>query len=142
MSHRHKTIQEAHAELANQDYRWLQGYWPRFLPSRWSEVAATPDGRQWASEMSIGGFWSVIMSGCVEQDGRRWIHLSTAMTERLPNWAELVTIRDTFLGANRKCIQILAPATEHVNVRWHCLHLWHCVDGDPLPDFTWGTGSI
>jgi hypothetical protein len=47
-----------------------------------------------------------------------------------------------FIGDGRKAIQVFAPVAEHVNIHEFCLHLWHCLDGDPLPDFTRGGPTI
>jgi hypothetical protein len=77
----------------------------------------------------------VLCSACVESDGKRWIHVSCSRPNRLPSWEELRLVKDTFIGRDRKAIQVLPPASEYVNDNPHVLHLWACLDGDGLPDF-------
>ncbi len=86
-----------------------------------------------------------------ELDGRVWVHLSVSIVYHdvmqrrdrvaLPAWATLTKARDEFLGPEAKCILVVAPASEHVNIN-EVHHLWHCPEGDGLPDFTRGSGSI
>jgi hypothetical protein len=75
-------------------------------------------------------------------DGRRWIHASLSRGDKkLPTWSEMTWFRDEVLGHDAKAIIVIAPAGEHVNLA-EVHHIWHCLDGDGLPDFTLGTGSI
>lgn len=87
---------------------------------------------------------SVIGSIGEEQDGRTWLHLSIAHTVngRLPTYKELQYLKRHWVGPERKAMQIFPPESEHVNIHPDCLHLFACMDEDPLPDFTWGTGLI
>ena len=75
-------------------------------------------------------------------DGKRWIHLSIAGMTGTPMWNDLIGARDAVLGSDKKAIQILPPKKEHVNLHPTCFHLFHCLDGDPLPDFTRGKGIL
>jgi hypothetical protein len=59
----------------------------------------------------------------------------------LPSWQALCVLRDDFLGPDAKAIMIVAPKSEHVNIE-EVHHIWHCPEGDGLPDFTRGTGHI
>lgn len=83
----------------------------------------------------------VILSYQVEADGRTWAHLSTSYPDRLPTYEELCSAKAMFMGGEQKAIQVFAPESEHCNVHPFCLHLWACLDGDPLPDFR-GPGGI
>ena len=123
---------------------WIWKHVPLVLPPLWRIAAEDAiDGRKWRRPMGASQHgWTVIMSGDTEQDGKRWIHLSTAMTHRLPNWEELTEVRDIFLGRDKRAIQVLAPAEDHININANCLHLWHCIDGDPVPDFARGGNTI
>jgi len=85
---------------------------------------------------------SLILSGAYEMDKKRWLHLSIARPDRLPTWDELKTAKTLFLGRETMAIQVMPPESKYVNQHPYCLHLWHCLDGDPCPDFTAGTGSI
>jgi hypothetical protein len=95
------------------------------------------DGARYANDAGL----TVILSGAIEEDGRRWLHLSISHRSRLPKWRELVAVRDLFPG-DVYCYQVLPPQEKHVNIHPRVLHLWHCLDGNPLPDFTRGTGSL
>ena len=84
----------------------------------------------------------VIASMAREQDGKRWVHLSCSHRIRLPTWEEVNEVRNDFLGRDKKAIHILETEEERESMHPNVLHLWHCLDEDPLPDFTRGTGSI
>ena len=85
---------------------------------------------------------SVIVSGAVEQDGKRWVHVSVARPTRLPSYDDMAWAKQTFMGADAYAYSVWAPVDKHVNIHPWCLHLWACIDGDGLPDFTAGTGSV
>jgi len=96
----------------------------------------------------------VIITASKELDGKAWVHLSASQIIRkrgfggktfdivvLPSWALLTKVRDEILGREKKCLVVVAPSKEHVNIA-EVHHLWHCPEGDGLPDFTRGSGSI
>ena len=84
-----------------------------------------------------------IFSYCIKElDGKIWVHISASRRNKVPSWDDLMMIKCQFLGENKKAIQVLAPRSEHVNICSNCLHIWHCVDNDPLPDFTRGSGML
>lgn len=62
----------------------------------------------------------VIISYAKYDDGRLWYHVSVSHRKRMITYDELVYVK------------------RHPN----CLHLFCCLDGDPLPDFTGGMGTI
>jgi hypothetical protein len=111
---------------------------PLATPAGWRMIHRGEDGATYQHRSGM----TLILSAAVEEDGKRWAHLSIAHPHRLPTWAELVAARDAFFGPEAACVQVLAPKSKHVNIHAYCLHLWRCLDGDPLPDFTRGTGSI
>ena len=111
---------------------------PQPLPAGWELREERQDGTLWIHPSKTQ---AVILSVNVEQDGLPWVHLSTSFSHRLPTWEELVAVRDAWLP-NRRCFQVLAPPSEHVNIHKYTLHLWHCLGRDPVPDFTRGTGHI
>lgn len=78
---------------------------------------------------------SVICTGNVESDGKRWLHVSCSRRNRLPSWEELRLVKDTFIGKDRKAISVLPCEGEYVNDHPFVLHLFSCLDGDGLPDF-------
>jgi hypothetical protein len=117
---------------------WVVEYLPRVLPVGWEVLEDGLDGRKYAHRTRR---LSVILSGAVELDGRRWLHLSVASPDGIPAYRCLCDMKRLFLG-DRKALQIFPPKVEHVNIHPNCLHLWACLDADPLPDFTRGSGSL
>lgn len=77
----------------------------------------------------------VIMTGMVERDGKRWLHVSFSRPNRTPSYADLVLVKERFIGADLQAITVHPRAAEHVSLHNYCLHLWCCLDGDGLPDF-------
>lgn len=127
--------------LTEADLAWFWDAMPCVWPSTWRTLETGPDGFAMLVGTGLDPM-TVIVSGAVERDGRRWIHLSAARPKRLPSWEDLVLVRDVVLGRDAKALHVLAPIKEHVNIHQHCLHLWHCVDGDGLPDFTRGGKTL
>jgi len=122
------------------DPPWIGEYVKRVLPPGWRLVPPYAwDGAKY--ERMIDGT-TVIMSGATELDGRRWLHVSLANPRRLPPYRDIVEVKELFIGRGKKAIQVFPPRAEHVNIHPNCLHLWHCVDGDPLPDFTRGGKTL
>lgn len=108
-----------------------------------------PPGWNLETPGADGGFWRnkkknmiVIASIAVELDGHRWLHMSITSKNRIPTYEELTFMKKHWAGDVRKCIMVFPSTTEHVNIHPRCLHLWCCIDSDPLPDFTQGMGTI
>lgn len=110
---------------------------PRLMVSGWQPLTRNADG--YAARK---GRQTVIVSNAREDDGRVWTHLSICGHGRLPTWSELVEAKEAFLGTDSKAIQVIPPRSEYVNLNPDVLHLFVCIDSDPLPDFTGGTGSL
>lgn len=86
-----------------------------------------------------------IVTESKEQDGRWWRHASVSrMDKKMPTYHDLLELKRLTVGETRKAIQVFPPASEYVNLTdsVQVLHLWACMDEDPLPDFTRGTGSL
>lgn len=84
----------------------------------------------------------VMCSARIEADGKRWLHVSASRRTKIPSWQDMKEVKDIFIGKERKAIQVFAPESEHVNVHPYVLHLWSCLDEDPLPDFRLPNGEI
>jgi hypothetical protein len=84
----------------------------------------------------------VIVTGMPYQDKKRWIHLSCSRKAFLPSWQDLKDVKATFIGPDKLAIQVLPREDKFVNLYSHVLHLYHCLDGDPIPDFTMGGDTI
>lgn len=82
----------------------------------------------------------VLVSESVEADEKIWLHVSLSRPTRMPNWNELRRVKDAFVGKDRKAIQVFPKQDEYVNIHPHVLHLFACLEGDPLPDFRRGSG--
>lgn len=84
----------------------------------------------------------VIVSIQKELDGNLWVHLSLSRQNRLPTYNDMKFVKDVFIGKDKKAIQVFPESDKHVNLMENCLHLWHCIDNDPLPDFTHGKNTL
>jgi hypothetical protein len=110
---------------------WAVDLLPRVLPAGWREHN-DPRAGLW---FSSGDGLRVIMTAAVERDGKRWIHVSFSRPNRLPSWDDLRKVKDVFLGNDRLAVQIQPRKKDYVNHHPYTLHLWSCLDGDPVPDF-------
>jgi len=113
---------------------WFEARIPRVLPPLWK---VCEQGRNYFHVFNpSSGRLSVILSGDVEADGKRWLHASIARPDRLPSWDDIRFIKDRFVGEDLYAVQVLPPLSKHVNFHPYCLHLFACLDEWPLPDFT------
>lgn len=108
------------------------------LPSAWRVVFKSLDGVHCKSRSGM----QAILSGSKELDGRLWMHLSISRERLVPNWEQLVDCKNIFLGKDVIAVQVFPREADYVNIHRFVLHLWQCLDADPVPDFTHGTGSI
>lgn len=79
---------------------------------------------------------TVISSVCMEADEKLWLHVSLAHTKRMPNYDEIKMVKELFIGRNKYAAMVFPPEEHFVNVHRTCLHLWHCLEGWPLPEFS------
>jgi hypothetical protein len=114
---------------------WAEQLVAEASPLMWRKLEAAPDCRAFRH---ITGSLVVLITGSVEEDGKRWLHVSCSHAQWLPSWEELRMVKDQFIGKERKAIVVLPVAAEHVSHHPYCLHLWHCADADPLPNFLRG----
>lgn len=80
----------------------------------------------------------VIESVLRYDDGRYWHHVSVSRASRLPDWGDVKSVREIFIGLDVEAYMVLPPETRWVNDHPHVLHLWRCLDeleGCVLPDF-------
>ena len=109
------------------------------IPPGWELVTWGEDGGLW---MSRKRGLTVCASISKELDGNHWLHLSISHQKRIPTYDELTYLKRHWAGPDKKCIMVLPPSDEHVNIHKFCLQLFCCLDADPLPDFTWGLPTI
>lgn len=129
-------VAAAHNDHARRVHGWDA---PRILPPLWEEMDRSDDGsaRYFARTLKL----MTILSCCIENDGRAWLHLSVSHQARIPRWTELAEAKRVFIG-DREAYQIMPPKERYVNINARVLHVFALLDGDALPDFTRGTGSL
>jgi hypothetical protein len=119
---------------------WALEFVPRVLPVAWREMRALRNPGGCAFYRADG--LKVLCSANVEDDGKRWVHVSCSYRGRMPTWEDLRSVKSLFVGEGRCAYQVLPSKAKYVNLHPHVLHLFACLDGEPLPDFTGGTSSL
>ena len=85
-----------------------------------------------------------IVSVAREDDGKRWLHASVSRRGRtLPTYEDLAMLKHFCIGDDKAAYQVFPPESNYVHAppvrggrKTQVLHLWHCLDGDPLPEFS------
>jgi|WetSurMetagenome_2_1015567.scaffolds.fasta_scaffold529384_2 hypothetical protein len=126
--------QEQRTRAAGLSLDWWREYLPRVLPAGWR--------REEVGVFRHRDGLLVLVSGGLEQDNRRWLHASMSKRQQLPSWSDVREVKDLFIGRDRYAYQVLPPPSHYVNFHPNVLHLWACLDGEPLPDFTRGAGIL
>ena len=84
---------------------------------------------------------SIIVSQAAH-DGAEWIHASIAWPNSTPTYDDLLSLKAAVFGPDREAYQVFPPASEHISIHDHALHLWGRADGrGVLPRFG-AEGSI
>jgi hypothetical protein len=90
----------------------------------------------------------VIQEVELHDDGKLWLHVSTSLHGRtsgknaaVPAWKDVRVIKDAFIGPDRKAFLVLPADGEYFSM-YEVLHLFHCLDGDPVPDLRHATGQL
>jgi hypothetical protein len=110
---------------------------PQVLPSDWRRTDDYANACWYSSRDGL--------RVCVEVEAHEtclWLHVSMSRRDRDPSYFDMKRIKDLFVGRNRKAVQVFPPDSEHYNYHTHCLHLWACLAGDPLPDFRTAEGQL
>ena len=102
------------------------------LPKEWKPLPST---NPLMFSYGTGSGLYVIISGDIESDGNRWIHLSVSRKNRLPHWNDIKRVKHDFLGDDSSAIQVFPPTNEWVNHHEFVLDLWTNLDSRPFPDF-------
>lgn len=102
------------------------------LPTSWKMVDSASDGHKWINKSE--GI-SVIISIATQPDLKKWLHISLARPNRMPDYHDIKNVKTLFLP-NRKAIMVFPEDDKFVNIHPYCLHLFHCLDGDGLPEFS------
>ncbi len=69
-------------------------------------------------------------------DKKLWLHLSVARPETMPDYWDLESAKRDFCGPERVALHIFPADSKKFNWHPNCLHLWCCLDGHPLPEFS------
>lgn len=77
----------------------------------------------------------IIISGNIHE-GKKWLHVSFSRKSRIPDYHDIKIIKHHFIGDDKKAIMIFPDQEHFVNIMPYCLHLFHCIDGDGLPEFS------
>ena len=118
---------------------------PRVLPYPWYENRSQGMAGVYDSDRM-----RVILSAAREEDGKRWLHLSVSRRDgRIPTWDEIVKVKDIFAGAEALAVHVVPRRSEHYDAvkaghvpgPLEVLHLWVCLDGDPVPNFLRARGG-
>jgi hypothetical protein len=114
----------------------------KMMRAKWKLEEERHDGASFAVTRKCIDYF-VIFSIYKYSDGKTWEHISVSRRdERMPDWDDMVWVKEAMCGNDAKAIIVIPPRSEHVNIHETCHHIWRCLDGDDLPDFTLGTGSI
>ena len=126
-------MKDYHARHADIE-RAMTDLWPRILQGNVRIMDDFVNAKRAAVRLDGAALTVILEVECV--DGELWAHLSVGnMTgKRVPSWQELRWCKEYFLG-DRKAVQILPPRAEYVNLNPYVLHLYACLERDPLPDF-------
>lgn len=108
-------------------------------PPGWVIEQERLDGARWINPKRQ---MVVIGSIAIEEDGKKWLHMSMSHRKRVPTYDELMYLKRHWIGDDRKAIMVLPEKDKHINIHPFVLHLWCCVDGDAIPDFTHGGDSL
>lgn len=125
----------------------LPDWLPQGLPMGWRETRERwgdlPD-RAYGRVYRKDGEGLLVLVSCAEQgDRKRWLHVSVSRRDRkIPTWEQMSQVKRLVIGDERTALQIMPPKAKWVNIHKAVLHLWHCLDGDGLPDMTAGGETI
>lgn len=135
-----KELQELRAEIIkdglNRSGEFLDWVIPFLAPG----IRAALD-LGWTMEVNLASVWMykgfnrVLLSGTIEADGNKWIHLSISHQNALPHYTTLKMVKNLFLGEDSTALQVFPPKPKYVNDMPFCLHLWVCLDKEIVPDF-------
>jgi hypothetical protein len=124
---------------------------PRVLPTGWVRLDAPGPAFDCHGLGDLRGV-RVLVSASVEEDGRKWLHVSVSRPSRCPSWDDMDAVKRLFVGDERVAYQVHPPLRDHYDVTQHgipmnaraghVLHLWAPLDGvPPLPDFLRARGG-
>jgi hypothetical protein len=77
-----------------------------------------------------------VLAGTCVKDNKLWYHVSFSRLDRImPTYQDLTWIKQVFFGDEFWAIQVFPKKEHYVSDHNTTLHLWHCLEEFPLPDF-------
>lgn len=108
------------------------GKYPAFPPDGWQIMQPYGDG--YALRESSG--LRLLIDAEFKADGRAWLHVSVSRAKWLPTWDDLKRVKREFIGDNHVAVMVFPESSDYVNIHAFCHHLWHCIDGETICNFT------
>lgn len=83
---------------------------------------------------------AALVSAARMDDGKVWIHGSVSRQNKMPDYQDMVRLKNLAFGPNRYAAQVMVPESKHVNIHNYCLHLWGPLYANewPMPEFSKG----
>lgn len=60
----------------------------------------------------------------IASSGEGWDHVSVSLENRTPTWAEMEAIKRLLFRPEATAYQLHVPASDHISLHPHCLHIW------------------
>ena len=109
---------------------------PESLPEGIRCIEQGDHHRAWRVQKNQYRGLLVLADVAIKDDDRLWYHVSFSRSKSIPSYEDCAFIKQTFFGAQRWAIQVFPAQKNHVSFHPNCLHLWHCLEGNPLPEFS------
>ena len=69
---------------------------------------------------------------CIISNGGGWEHVSVSRKSRMPTYADMAWVAQTFWDKEDTLMQLRVPEAEHINLSNYCLHWWRPLE-DEIP---------
>lgn len=110
------------------------------LPNTWRRTMSWgPEGYVYDKVLEA---MRVIETRTTAYDGKEWLHVSVSRPSKMPSYDDLKAVKQLFIGDDRYAYQVFPPLAKHVNIHNYCIHLFCCLEGPVLPDFTQGGNTL
>lgn len=100
--------------------------WTQIKTVEWPPNSGYKAALAWTHKLSIG--FNVLRSFAKTSDNQYWIHVSLSRPDRMPEYIDMVKVKEHFLGPMVEAYQVFPSKVDHINVHNYCLHLWAPVD--------------
>lgn len=104
------------------------------LDERW-RIIRDPSNSDGIQAVRADGLQVIVSYDTPPFSSRTWLHVSCTKTSKtgssLPEWIDLKTCKELFIGEDEEALQIFPPKAEWVDIHPAVLHLW-CLPGERL----------